>query len=444
MADLATAKAQVLKQFQSSLPPGVPAPTQFTIPELITRPVMTTGVLGNTAHDIIAGTFVPGTNGKLDSWSTADMFASAYLQMVQDMAYGLSTADQNTITNLETKNANTLSKLVTTWEQTFAPITDAELNKAGFPNDKVGYVISHFTPDFQKSFNWPKFAADYNSAKADIDIMSNINSAKLEFGNQITAIKANIAGPSQTNGGIQAFDRNNNKVWFPGYNVDPNFPSKFANGQTVTITIELSDVGTSSSSFSIDGQVGGGFEIGFLNIAGSTSSEYSESHFQSLMSKVKIELEFDNVSYLTAAPSNLTANNTIGWYLAMILKQAAGNANDGSTTGPFFASNAAEHKAMLAAGGLQSLRGLLVSTMPSGKMFFAQDDFASFQKYFHTQTHASASLFGFIPLGSANTSYTKSSSGSSDKNYAMEVAINPAGDKNNMAVHGAVLENPLD
>ncbi|OIQ32529.1 MAG: hypothetical protein BM562_04475 [Alphaproteobacteria bacterium MedPE-SWcel] len=441
MTDLATAKSAVLEQFKSSLPPGVPSPQQFTIPELITRPVLNVGVLEHGAHDIIAGTFVPGTNGKLNTWSTADTFTTTYLQMVQDMAYGLSVSDQNTITNLETKNATVLGNLVATWEKTFAPISAAQLSEAGFANDKVGYVISHFTPAFQKSFNWPKFAADYNSAKADIDIMSNINSAKLEFASQINAIKANIASPSQTNGGIQSYDRNNNKVWFPGYNVDPNFPTKFSNGQTVKITIELTDVGQNSSSFSIDGKVGGSFSIDFLNIAGASSAQYNESHFHSLMSKAKIELEYDNVSYLTAAPSNLTANNSIGWYLAMILQQAA--ANTSADTGPFFASNEADHKAVLQSGGLQSLRGLLVSTMPKGKMFFASDDFTSFQKYFHTEAHASVSLFGFIPIGSVNTSYTKASSGSSDKNYAMEVAVNPAADKNNMVVHGAVLEDPL-
>ncbi|TNJ43323.1 hypothetical protein [Phaeobacter sp. B1627] len=441
MTDLSKAKAAVLEQFKSSLPPGVPTPEQFTIPEMITRPVLNVGVLEHGAHDIIAGTFVPGTNGKLNSWSTADTFVNTYRQMVEDMAYGLSVADQNKITSLETKNADVLGRLVSTWEKTFAPITAEQMTAAGFANDKVGYVVSHFTSKFKKSLNWPKFAADYNSAEADITIMSNINSAKLDFANQITAIKANIASPSSTNGGIQCYDRNNNKVWLAGYNVDPNFPSKFNNGQTVKITIELTDVGQSSSSFTIDGKVGGSFPIDFLTVAGASSAQYKESHFHRLMSKAKIELEYDNVSYLAASPSNLTANNTIGWYLALILKQAA--ANTSADTGPFFVSNEAEHKAVLQGGGLQALRGLLVSTMPKGKMFFSSDDYSSFQKYFHTQSHASVSLFGFIPLGSVNTSYTKSSSGSSDKNYAMEVDLNPSADKNNMVVHGAVLDNPV-
>ncbi|MDU8928207.1 hypothetical protein RXV86_12490 [Alisedimentitalea sp. MJ-SS2] len=441
MTDLATAKAAVLKQFQSSLPPGVPSPEQFTIPEMLTRPILSTGVLDHGAHDVIAGTFIPGTGGKLDSWSTADQFGDAYLQMVQDMAYGLSTADQNEITKLKTQNQVVFNNLVTTWEQTFAPITEAEMTAAGV-HSKIDYVTAQFTDAFKQSLNWAKFAADYNQAKAAIDIMTNINSAAVAFGRQITGIKANYQTPSQTNGGIQAFDRNNNKVWFPGYNVDPNFPAKFQNGQTVKISVELTDVATSSSSFSIDGQVGGSFPIDFLDISAATSSQYSEQHFKSLMSKAKIELEFDNVCYLTASPSNLTANNTIGWYMSQLLKQAYGH--DSDDTGPFFAQQSADHKAVLKAGGLQSLRGLLVSTMPKGKMFFAEDDYASFQKYFHTETHASVSLFGFIPIGSVNTSYTKSSSGSSDKSYAMEVDINPAGDANNLVVHGAVLENPLD
>ncbi len=441
MADLSTAKEQVLALFKSSLAPGMPDPTQFTIPEMLTRPLLQSGVLDHGAHDIVAGTFVPGTGGKLDSWSTADQFTTSYLNMVQNMAYSLSTKDQNTITNLKTENQAVLNKLVTTWEQTFSPITAEQMTQAGV-HSKIDYVTAQFTDAFKKSLNWAKFAPDYNQASAAIDIMSNINSAMVEFGHQISGIKANIAGPSQTNGGLQAFTANNAKQWFPGFNVDPNFPSKFANGQKVSITIELTDVGTSSSSFSINGQAGGGFEIGFLGIGGSTSTEYSQSDFKSLMSKVRIELEFDNTCFLTASPANLTANNTIGWYLPDILKSAYGH--DETTSGPFFSSQAAELKAILEAGGLQSLRGLLVSTMPSGKMFFESDDFASFQKYFHTETHASVKLFGFIPIASMNTSYTKASSGSSEKGYAMEVDINPAGDKNNLVVHGAVLENPLD
>ena len=441
MADLDTAKADILAQFKSALPPNMPAPAQFTIPELIARPVLTTGVIGNMAHDVIAGTYVPATSSDLATWSTADMFATTYQQMVMDMVYGLSQKDQNEITSLTTKNQVVLNNLVTIWEQTFSPITQEQMAAAGV-HSKIDYVTAQFTPQFMQSLNWAKFAPDYNSAKADIQIMSNINSAKVEFANQITAIKANIQSPSQTNGGVQAFDRNNNKVWFPGYNVDPNFPAKFNTGQTVNISVSLTDVGQSGSSFSVKGGAGGAFDIGWLGISGASSAQYSESNFQKLMSSARIDLTYTNVAYLSASPANLMANNTIGWYLASILKQAYNNTS--GDTGPYFGSNEASHKAVLAAGGLQSLRGFLLSTMPTGKMFFASDDFSSFQKYFHTESHASVSLFGILPIASASTSYTKSSSGSSDKNYAMEVDINPTGDKNNLVVHGAFLENPLD
>lgn len=441
MADLKAAKAEVLKQLGASLPPGLPDPTQFTIPELLNRPILSTGVVSQGAHDVIAGSFVPAANGEEDGWSTADTFVNTYLQMAQDMAYGLSQEDQNKIQTIKTENQVVLNNLVTTWEQTFAPITQAQMTASGV-HSKIDYVTAQFTDQFKQSLNWAKFAPDYNQAKAAIDIMSNINSAMLEFGQQISAIKNNIHNPSISNGGVQAFDRNNNKVWFPGYNVDSNFPAKFNTGSSATITIELTDVGQTSSSFSIGGGVGGGFFAGWLGISGSSSAEHSESAFHSLMSKVKIELTYTNICYLTAAPSNLMANNTIGWYLASILKQAA--ANTMGDTGPYFVSNEASHKAVLEAGGLQSLRALLVSTMPTGKMSFASDDYSSFQKYFHTESHASVKLFGFIPIASMNTSYTKSSSGSSDQGYAMEVAINPTGDKNNLVVHGAVLENPLN
>ncbi len=442
MATLQNAKAEVLKQFKTSLPPGVPDPTQFTLPNMLTRPILTTGTLSNGAHNVIAGTFEPGSDNKAAEWSTADPFTTTYLNMIQNMAYGYSTADQNQMTTLKTDNQVVLNDLVTIWEKNFGRITDEQLKTAPAPNDKVTYVITQFTPAFKTGFNWPKFAGEYNKAKAAIDIMSNLNSAAVTFGEQLTAIKANLADPSASDGGIEVYDTNNNKVWQPGYNVDPNFPSKFKNGQTVSIEIDLMDVGTDSSSFSIGGKVGGSFSIGFLEVGGSTSAEYKESHFKKLMSKVKIKLEYKSVSYLATSPINLTESATkIGWYAPGLLKQAYNRGPD--DTGPYFVSDAVNQKNILKNGSLQSVAGFLVSPMPSGTMQFETDDYESFQKYFHTETEAHASLFGIIPIASVNTSYTKASSGATDKGYGMEVQINNSGDQNNLVVHGAVMQNPL-
>lgn len=440
MADLQDAKNAVLRQFKESLPPGVPDPTQFTLVDMLTRPILTTGTLSNDAHHVIAGTFVPGSSSKTDSWSTADTFTTTYLNMIQNMAYGYSTKDNNQIETLKTENQVVLNNLVSTWEQTFGRITDAQLAAANV-HSKVDYVVAQFTPEFKKSFNWPKFAPDYNSAKADIDILSNLCSAKVTFGEQLTAIKGHITAPSADNGGIQVFDNNNNKVWMPGFNVDPNFPAKFQNGQQVNIEIDLMDIATNSSSFSINGTAGGGFSEWFIDISGFTSMQYNEANFKKLMSKVKIHLEYKPVAYLAASPVNLTTNNAVGWYESGLLKQAYNRGSD--DTGPYFVSDAENQKKILESGGLQSVSGFLVSPMPSGSMQFESDDYASFQKYFHTETHASASLFGFIPIASVNTSYTKSSSGATDKGYNMEVIINNNKDQNNLVVHGAVLENPL-
>jgi hypothetical protein len=440
MANLEDAKAAVLEQFKTSMPPGIPEPTQFTLPDMLTLPILTVGTLNNGAYRVITGTFVPGSDSKADSWSTADQFTTRYLNMIQNMAYGFSTKDANEILKLTNENQDVLNSLVKTWEKTYSRITDTQLADAKV-NDKVTYVIAQFTPEFMKSFNWSKFAPDYNRAKAAIDILSNLNSAQVTFGNQLVGIKNNIQTPSAVNGGMQAFDNNNNKVWVPGFNVDENFPSKLANGSTVKIEIDLMDIATESSSFSINGKAGGSFKAWFLRIGGSVSAEYNESNFKQLMSKVKVKLEYKPVAYLTTSPINLTTNGAIGWYASELLKQAYKRGpND---TGPYFVSDAENQKKLLESGGLQSVRGFLVSPMPSGTMQFAFDDYSSFQKYFHTEAHADASLFGFIPIASVNTSYTKSSSGATDKGYAMEVQINNNNDANNLVVHGAVLENPL-
>lgn len=136
------------------------------------------------------------------------------------MAYGFSTKDSNQIKKLTTENEEVLASLVNTWEQKFGRITET---------DKVGYVTGKFTDEFKRSFNWPAFAPNYNRAKAAIDILANLNSAADTFADQIRGIKDNIITPSLTNGGMQVFDNNNNKVLMPGFNVDKDFPNKFQN-----------------------------------------------------------------------------------------------------------------------------------------------------------------------------------------------------------------------
>lgn len=433
MANLEDAKAAALEKFKTSMPPGIPEPTLFTLPDMLTRPILSAdGTLSNDAHTIIAGTFVPGSD-KVDSWSTANLFTTTYLYMIQNMAYGFSTKDSNQIKKLTTENEEVLASLVNTWERKFGRITET---------DKVGYVTGKFTEDFKRSFNWPAFASDYNRAKAAIDILANLNSAADTFADQIRGIKNNIITPSLTNGGMQVFDNNNNKVLMPGFNVDKDFPNKFENGTKVAIDIDLMNIATESSSFSINGKAGGSFRVGWFRIGGSVSAEYSESNFKQLMSKVKIHLEYNPVAYLLTSPINLTTDGKIGWYASALLKQAYNRGQD--DTGPYFVSDAQKQKQILQSGGLQSVKGFLVSPMPNGYMEFESDDYSSFQKYFHTEAHAHASLFGFIPIASANTSYTKSSSGATDKGYKMQVQINNNNDVNHLVVHGAVLENPLN
>lgn len=439
MANLDAAKKQVLEMFQSSLPTGSPKPTPFSINEQFTRPLFNLGVVNHGAMNIIDGSLVPGSDDTAANWSTANNYGQAYLTEIQNMAYGLSTEDQNQITNLTTSNQVALNELVSIYEQTFGRITDAQLAAASALT-KIDYVTAKL-PDLKNSLNWAKFQPIYNSAKADMDILANINSNKVTFGKQLTAIKAAMLSASADNGGTQTLDANNNKVWVPGYNVDQNFPTKFENGQTTTVKIELKDVGQKSSSFSIGGQAGGSFSIGWLGVSGSTSTEYKQSDFQELMSSVTIELTFTNVCFLSTSPSVLSTDNTTGWFAPGLLK-AAYNRNADSS-GPFFVNDAEKSKAALASGSLNSLLGFLVSAAASGTMTFEKGSYESFKKYFHTETHASVNLFGFIPVATANTSYTNQSSGSHSSGASVVVALNPSKDKNNLVVHGGVLENPI-
>jgi hypothetical protein len=439
MANLDDAKKQALKMFQSSLPPGSPEPTSFSINEQFTRPLKNLGVVNQGAMAIIDGSLVPGSDSTAADWSTAHNYGQAYLTEIQNMAYGLSTADQNKITTLTANNQNALNELVTIYEQTYGRITDAQLTTAGLTT-KIDYVTAKL-PAMKASLNWAKFQPTYNSAQADMDILANINSNKVTFGNQLTAIKTAMLSASAVNGGTQTFDANNNKVWVPGYNVDPNFPTKFANGQTATVKIELKDVGQNSSSFNIDGNAGGSFGIGWLGVSGSTSAEYQQSDFQELMSSVTIELTYTNVCFLTTSPSVLSTDNATGWFAPALLK-AAYNRNADSS-GPFFVTDEENSKAALESGSLNSILGFLVSAAASGTMTFAKGSYESFQKYFHTETHASVNLFGFIPIATANTSYTDQSSGSHSSGSSVVVALNPAKDKNNLVVHGGILEKPI-
>lgn len=439
MANIEQVKAAALNLFSSALPPGIPPLTQFATVEQITLPISNFGVINHGAMDIINSTFVPANSTTPDAWSTGSRYTDAYLTLIQNMAYAISTPDQNTVASLTTANQDSLNTLVNIYEQTYGRITDEQMTAAGVQT-KIDYVTGKL-PTLKSSLNWAKFQPTYNSAVADMDILANINSNKVTFGAQVTAIKTHLSTPSATNGGTQTFDANNNKVWAPGYNVDPNFPSKLANGQTVTINIQLTNVGTDQSSVSINGNACGGFPVEWLYVSGSTSAEYSQADFKLLMSNVTIQLTYKNVCFLTASPSSLSTDNRTGWFAPGLLKLAYNGS--ATNTGPYFSSAADTCKAALQSGSMKSLIGLLVSTAASGTMTFASGSYEAFSRYFHTESHASVNLFGFIPIATANTSYSKASSGSSSSSSGFSVVLNNSQDTNNLVIHGGVLENPI-
>jgi hypothetical protein len=238
----------------------------------------------------------------------------------------------------------------------------------------------------------------------------------------VAQMLANTNYPSATNGGVNTVNPANgsisaNPTTAFGISYDlSNIANDLGNtGRTITINMTTSSSSGSQVNVSINGAAH--FSVGsFLQFAAKGSTSYDMSKAQGASASATVSVVYTGYSMIPSAPLAYNASTGTGWYSGADpgspITQAIKNGTGDVTGFKFMGLPSTLNLAALAQGGnVGFLNNVLIANYPTITITYTNADYNSFKQVFQQQVSGSATLFGFIPLGSANeSSYSMTSS----------------------------------
>ena len=224
----------------------------------------------------------------------------------------------------------------------------------------------------------------------------------------LNAALRNATAPSEKNGALQTGDSS----FYPGFDKLPTANQLIGSLSTDknAFAIHLEGDSFSESSCKIHVETGSEFVIpigGLLDIEVSHESQIDISSYTCDETSFSMDITYPGLSVVGVVPCSLSNDKKTGWYALNILeelKTATGNPNaDGYkllgrefSVADLFGPN----------GRLNYFKTFVVSRQPTIDVVFTKINISEFRKHIHTDNSVKVHLFGFIPLGTVDHSYT--------------------------------------
>ena len=283
------------------------------------------------------------------------------------------------------------------------------------PGGKLADVFNQLTalygPVTENCDNIPKYLSGLRDALATYIEMAGQAYALHSRAAQATAIlnaaMRNAANPSAANGGLQTGDTS----FYPGFEKLP--PANQLIGSLSTdknaFSIHLDGDSFSESSCKIHVETGSEFVIpigGLLDIEIRHESQIDISSYTFQETSFSMDISYPGLSIVGVVPSSLSNDKATGWYDANILHEL--KKNTGSDVDGYRLLGSEFNVADLFGrnGRLNYFKTLVISRQPTIDVTFTKINISEFRKHIHTDNSVKVHLFGFIPLGSADHSYT--------------------------------------
>jgi hypothetical protein len=392
-------------------------------------------------------------------------FEVNYLQLVNKIAYQLSAADQQTLTNAVNNSTQQANNLVSSWTGIFGPITQAQLQQAstvlGYAPTNVDYIIGYQlgavwsgqTPPltWQQMLNaqnlqqlLPKMppsgqpilgpVADYlNALSAAVPFQDQVNFGSWLLNQIKTNLNTGNLGTGSTPGaaGMQTFDPiTGNTLFVPAYGVSKSaqqIVNDLAGSSQITMSLQVNQLSESQYSVSING--GGSFTVGgpIISLSVGASASYNMESIQGAGSQLTIDLVYKGYSLVPMAPqawsaSALPNGKTPGWYYPSLIQEANRNFNtQNPPSGFIFLSQPGIDLSNYPSGAFNLLSNVLVTNYPSVNIKYTEGSYSQFESAFSAKASGTVKLFGFIPLGGASMSVYQSTlvQGSSNSQFSV-------------------------
>jgi hypothetical protein len=435
-------------------------------------------VFNDATYQYVNALASPGNVVDTVALSPGGGFANAYVAVINDMVFSLSSGDQAKLTQAQSNASVQAGTIVSDYQNSYGTITAAQMAAAGVQTKQdyvIGYVLgsqwSGATPPLSYTAMatarnlkalLPKAPMGADQVITDVTVYLNLMQPVNGFSDQLqngawtlSQLKANAMYPSASNGGIQTFDPNTGTV-LPGYNDGWGISDSIASinndllntGRTISIGMTTSQSSGSDLEVNVQGQAG--FTIGsWLEFETEVSGGYDMSKTAGTSTDCSVSITYAGYSMVPAAPAAWQQATNTGFYYPDPINQAVVNGTQ-DVTGFKFLNTPPYQLGPLASGGnFGLLTNLLISNYPTISITYTHADYSTFAQSWNEQASGNLTLFGFIKLGSFSQGAYGSSftQGSDNSTFTVTFSASPevTGVPQNLKtayVIGAAVANP--
>ena len=334
-----------------------------------------------------------------------------YGQVLKSSCFKLSEATQQELTQWDNASESQIASVLNAFENANFKYTDP-LPPGGKIADVFNQLTALYGPVTENCDNLPPYLSALKDALSTYIEMSGQAYALHSRAAQATAIlnaaMRNAASPSAANGALQTGDSS----FYPGFDKLPTANQLIGSLSTDrnAFSIHLEGDTFSESSCKIHMETKSDFVIpigGLLDIEISHESQIDISSYTCDETSFSMDITYPGLSVVGVVPRSLSNDKKTGWYEENILdelKTATKNPNaDGyKLLGREFSVD----DLFGAHGRLNYFKTLVISRQPTIDVVFTKINIAEFRKHIHTDNSVKTHLFGFIPLGTVDHSYT--------------------------------------
>jgi hypothetical protein len=363
---------------------------------------------------------------------TGSNFSTLYMQVLNNVTYVISDADNAVIQQQSSAAASQISSVISEWESNFGTITPAQMAPA-VPPTKLGYIEGQvqilWGGDISKiPSSLASFENAYQSYQLATAQMNTIMQAAAAANIRLGFAKTNTKTPTAANGGLQT----GASAYYVGYVGMPaqtviNSGLQSGAANQVQVSLSLSNFSGSSSDLSVNGSAQGSFDVGDIftaSVEGSASFDLSK--YTTSSSTVDMTITYPGVTIIAAAPLNMNGAGQLGWYDNLMLQEAVDNMGQGTkVTGYQIQGSEFPASFFGTGGGFSRLKTYVISQTPSTSITFTNADTSLVQSDFQEQSSVSVDLLGFIPVGGGSESYSVQSVQASSSFGTVTVTLGP-------------------
>lgn len=363
------------------------------------------------------------SSGELDL--TGNTFTGLYLQLMQNIAYVFSQADQKTMNDQDNAATAQISSVITEFTNAGGVFT----NPLPF-GGKIQDVINQVTKQYGSIQNIPASLNGLRNALASYEQIASqsytLHSAYYAAQNRLTAIIANLSGASSSNGGMQTGANS----FYPGF-TPANLPTAnqliggLQSKNSVSVNITMSDFSSSSMSLSVEGDAG--IDVNILDIIGidvNSSTNYDFSKYSSAETIVTMNMEYPGVTLFSVVPTPLSLDLSQGWYANDILTDVVKNTGNDASGYALQGTRFSVADVFGVGQELARLKTYVISQQPTITMTFTGVSESDVMSFFNVNASTEISLFGFR-IGGGSTNYAVSSVQSGNREGSVVVTFGP-------------------